>query len=73
MLPISTEVLITELDVIAKVISNWRTKLEAGIPGEDLPISSEHQAEDFVRKLCGELLIVAGTCENMSNILSGNL
>ena len=69
-LPVTTEVMLSELKTAKAVIEAWEHKLEAGIPGVDLPAAPE-VVDDFLRALCGELLIVSSKCENLSRVLSG--
>lgn len=71
-LPVTNEVLLAELTSSKAILEAWIAKVEAGIPGIDIPTPQEH-LEDFLRPLCGELLIVAHKCESLSNVISGEV
>lgn len=70
LLPVTQEVMLSELKSSKDILEAWIQKIEAGIPGMDVPAPPE-RLEDFMRAFCGELLIVSGKCENMSNVLAG--
>jgi len=70
-LPVTQETLLAEMKGARDILDFWITKVEQGIPVVDLPAPPE-QLEDFLRGLCGELLLTGSKCENLSNILSGD-
>jgi hypothetical protein len=72
MLPISREVLIKELETAKDYLDKWLQKVEAGIPGIDIPASgsAENHIEDFVREFCGEMRVVSGKCDTLSEVMS---
>jgi hypothetical protein len=69
MLPVSSEVLISELALAEKIIAKWKSKVEEGIPGVDL-VANEDALASFVMELCGELSLVSGKCETLAAVLS---
>ena len=70
MLPVTQETMLSELKTSKAILESWIQKVEAGIPGLDIPAPPDRLA-DFMGALCGELLIVSGKCENLSNVLNG--
>lgn len=70
LLPVTQETIISEMKGSRDILDSWIAKVGEGIPGVDIPASPEH-LEDFLRALCGELLIVTAKCESLSNVLSG--
>lgn len=71
-LPVSSPIIISELTAAKTILEAWLERVENGVPGVDIPAPPE-QLEDFMRGLCGELLVVSTKCENLSNILSGDM
>lgn len=69
MLALSPDVIHEELQGVQKLINKWTGIVNNGIPGVDTP-ASEEAAEKFLRQLVGELLFVAGRCQNMALILA---
>lgn len=71
MLPINTDVLLVELDSASKILLGWQKRItEGGIPGQDYPVPDERHIDDFVRKLAGELMLVAHKCDALARILT---
>ncbi len=70
-LPVTQDVLISELETSKKYLEEWIEKVKEGIPGVDRPAPPD-VLDDFLRSLCGELLVVSGKCENLSHVLSGD-
>ncbi len=71
MLPVSREVLLKELETAGQYIEKWRTRVEEGLPGIDVPATgdAEQGLETFLREMCGELQIVSGKCTTLSEVL----
>lgn len=69
--PISSDTLRLQVGVARDILGKWYGAFEQGIPGLDIPASAENM-EAFFRQFCGELLVVAGICETLSSILSGD-
>lgn len=72
MLPISVEVLTSELDTARSYIDKWLTKIrEEGLPGIDVPVSGDPDVhlERFVREMCNELRIVSGKCDTLAQVV----
>lgn len=71
-LPLSTPLLLAELQSIEAIIRKHREIIEGeGVPAVDQP-GSEAQVEEFIGELSGELLFVAGKCENIARVLVGS-
>lgn len=71
-LPLSTELLLSELKSAEAILRKHIAALEAeGVPAVDQP-GSEVMLEEFVGELSGELLLVAGKCENIARVLVGS-
>jgi len=68
-LPVSAEVLYSELEAAQAVLAKWHKLVGEGIPGVDTP-ATEHATFAFVTQLCGELLVVAGKCQNLAAVVS---
>ena len=71
MLSVTHETMLAELKSSKLIMDAWIQKIEEGIPGIDIPAPPD-KLEDFMRSFCGELLIVSGKCENLSNVLTGD-
>jgi hypothetical protein len=71
-LPVTSDVLIAELDLAIKVLEKWRDSTKEGTPGVDVP-GAQDMLENYLRALCGELLLVSGKCEALANILSSGV
>jgi len=70
-LPVSREVLQAEVEAAKAILESWLNKIDAGIPGVDLP-AAELDTDVWVHQLCGELMVVAGKCETLATVISGN-
>jgi hypothetical protein len=70
-LPVSREVLIQEVKTAKDVLDLWLHKIEAGIPGDDLP-AADIDIDVWVHQLCGELMVVAGKCETLASVIAGS-
>lgn len=75
MLTVSRDVLLKELETSRDYLANWVERIQAGIPGIDLPATgnAEEHLESFIRELCGELRVVAGKCESLSEVVAESL
>ena len=75
MLTVSSEVLIAELKTAQDYLAKWVSAVEQGIPGIDTPATgtSDENLEAFIRELCGELRVVAGKCDSLSEIVLDSL
>jgi hypothetical protein len=71
-LPINPENIHDELESIKKLVDYWESRLKKEpLPGIDIPTSnSEEQLECLLRQMTGELLFIAGKCNNLAVILS---
>jgi hypothetical protein len=69
-LAVTSETILAEMKGAKDILEAWMVKVEEGIPGVDVPAEPD-RLEDFLRALCGEMLIVAGKTEHLSNVLSG--
>lgn len=70
-LPVEPETMVAEMQAARAILDKWIKAVEDGVPVVDIPTGTPEQLEDFVRALCGELLIVTAKCESLSNVLSG--
>ena len=70
-LPVTRDVAVAELEVAQNILIKWLAELKDGIPGIEKPASAPDAVEDWVKSFCGELMIVAGKCENLANVMSG--
>ena len=69
-LPVTQDVILSELDSAQKILAKWHAAAKEGIPGVDVP-GPQDSMEDYLRSFCGELLLVAGKCETLANLLAG--
>jgi hypothetical protein len=70
-LPIDPEEIHTELEQIERIATKWRTSVGNGIAGIDLPTAdAEEKLDAFLRQFTGELLFLAGKCQNLAVVLS---
>lgn len=69
-LPVSREVILSELDAARAILQKWDEAVRAGIPGVDVH-APEEALEEFVAQLSGELLIVTGKCQTLAEVLYG--
>lgn len=71
MLPVERETILQELKGVSDLTAKWAAKIETeGMPMIDFP-GDEMALDQFLRALCGELLIAAGRAENLAGVLSG--
>ena len=67
-LPVSPDVIHSELEAAEKIISKWREKVSQGIPCVDVPADEEALIR-FLVEMCGELLLVSGKCQTLAGIV----
>jgi hypothetical protein len=67
-LPVTQDVILSELETAHRILEKWYAKTKEGIPGVDMP-GSPDMLEDHLRSFCGELLLVAAKCENLAHVL----
>lgn len=70
MLPVSPPVILQELASVKDVIAKWVEAIAQGVPFVDKP-GTEEELERYMRELCGELLLVAGKCSTLAEVLYG--
>jgi len=68
-LPVSAELLYSEVESAEAVLAKWKKAIGEGIPGVDIP-STEEALYRFIAQLCGELMVVAGKCQNLAAVVS---
>lgn len=77
MLPISKEVLATEIRSLKAIVDKWDEKVTKGIPGVDYPLEGnappEERLERWLAELIGEFRLVSGKTENVAQVLSSLL
>jgi hypothetical protein len=69
MIPLSKEVLNTEIIVAEGILKKWKDKLAAGIPAQEVP-GDEAALDQFTREMIAEFLVVAGKFETLATIIS---
>ena len=69
-LPVTQDVILSELEGAHRILEKWYTKTKEGIPGVDVP-GPQDMMDDYLRAFCGELMLVAAKCEALSRIVSG--
>ncbi len=67
-LPVTPPVILQELAGAKEILDKWMLAIAQGIPMIDLP-ADEDSLENFMRALCGELLVVAGKCTTLAEVL----
>jgi vacuolar-type H+-ATPase subunit E/Vma4 len=70
MLPVTSEVIRSELEATKEILEKWLEKVNDGIPGMDVP-AEDLSIEIWVRQFCGELNLIAGRCETLAGVLLG--
>lgn len=77
MLPISSQVLLAELQSVKAVIDKWVEKTSTGIPGVDIPVEGntppEERLDRWLSEIVGELRLVSGKTENVAQVLASTL
>lgn len=70
-LPVHPDNVHTELEHVEKIVTKWRKKVGDGIVGIDIPAAdADEKLDAFLREFTGELLLVAGKCQNLAVILT---
>ena len=75
-IPVSLELIADELKGVRAIADKWISKIEAGVPGITAAVvdpNNNFDLEDFIRELCGELLVASGKCETLSSVVGDNL
>lgn len=67
-LPITPDTIDMEVETSIDILTKVRTRLQA-IPGIDAP-SSDEQTIEFLRELCGELMVVANKCSGVASVMA---
>jgi hypothetical protein len=68
-MPVSPDLILTEMVGAKEILDKWIAAYEKGeVPG--MMPSTDQAAEDFMRELCGELMLAASKCHNLAEILS---
>ena len=76
MLPVSTPVMLQELETLKDIVDKWKERLETqGVPGIDSPISGNSPAyasrlDHWLLELVGELRMVSGKAHNLAEVLA---
>lgn len=65
------ETLKSEVESAKVLLTELLEDFEKGIPGVDGEAVEDEVTEDFLRKLSGDLRVVANKCEGIANILQG--
>ena len=67
-LPITPDTIDGEVETSIEILTKIRARLTS-IPGIDVP-SSEEQTIEFLRELCGELMVVANKCSGVASVMA---
>jgi len=67
-LPVSPDVIHSELEAAQAIISKWREAVSQGIPGVDTPAGDEAFTR-FLTEMCGELLLVSAKCQALASVV----
>lgn len=67
-LPITPDTIDMEVETSIDILTKVRKRLEA-IPSIDVP-GSDEQTLEFLRELCGELMVVANKCSGVASVLA---
>jgi len=70
-LPVSPDLISSELESAKKILEKWIEKVNSGLPVIDEP-GDDQQLDLLIRELCGELRVCAGKCGNLAEILLGD-
>lgn len=70
-LPIHPDNIHAELEHVEAIVKKWRTQIGEGLPGIDIPAqNAEDKLELLLQQFVGEMLFVAGKCQNMAIVLA---
>jgi len=72
MLPVSPEVIHNELETAVAVLQKWQKKMDE-VPGVTIPATDPQALNLFLVQLIGELRVVAGKCDTLSETLTSGL
>ena len=67
-LPLSTTLILSEIESAMAILARWKQRIENGVPVIDLHAPDE-ALHDFLRELCGELVVVSGKCTTLTEVL----
>lgn len=67
-LPITPDTIDMEVETSIDILTKVRARLTS-IPGIDAP-GSEEQMVEFLRELCGELMVAANKCSSVASVLA---
>lgn len=76
MLPVSTPVMLQELETLKDIVDKWKERLETqGVPGIDTPLTGNspqyaHRLDLWLQELVGELRMVSGKAHNLAEVLA---
>lgn len=70
MLRIPVDRLRTELDQIVDMLNDIKTKVDLGVPGDDLPATELNQ-EVYQVQLHGELLLISQRLNTLAEVIGG--
>jgi hypothetical protein len=69
---ISSPLILSEIESAQAILARWHERVSQGIPGLDLPASTEEAAAVFYDELSSELFVSAGKIENLAHVLRGD-
>lgn len=74
MLPISPDVIHSELVAGRDILTKWIEKLDKeGVPNIDHPGADPRALEFFLTELVGELQVVSGKCDTVADVIGRHL
>ena len=75
MLPVSTAVMLQEMETLKTIVDKWTEKVAQGVPGVDVPMTGNtgERLELWLTELVGELRFVSGKAANLADVLSHTL
>jgi len=69
-LPVSPDVIHSELEAARDILNKWIKKVgEDGLPNIDIPGSDEQALGNFLNELVGELQVVSGKCDTLADVI----
>ena len=70
LIPMSPVIAINEMDNIKKIIDKWLERVNEGIPCVTFE-APDDQFDMFMKHWVGELRLLAGSADNLADVLSG--
>lgn len=68
MFGISKLVMVEELTLAIRILKKWDEKIDAGVPGSDVP-AADYDVDAFRREMAAELLLISSKLESVATIM----